>query len=342
MVSIEPAIPEAATQAATPPAEAATPPATVWARKDLLDTDVLSNGEIELVMETADAMTEVRERPVGRVATLRGTTVVTLFYENSTRTRASFEIAAKSLGADVINLSAAGSSVGKGESLIDTVRTIEAVGADILVMRHPSSGAASLAARHTDASVVNGGDGAHAHPTQALLDLYTMRRHTGDLGGRKVVIVGDVLHSRVARSNLWALMAAGAHVTLCGPATLLPRSLRTLPGYEGPGGCEVTSDLGKALLGADVVMALRIQRERQEQGLFPSVREYIRQYQITEERLARANPGALVMHPGPMNEGVEIAPEVAHGLRSVVEEQVTNGVAVRMAILFLMATARRR
>ncbi len=342
MVSIEPAIPEAATQAATPPAEAATPPATVWTRKDLLDTDVLSNGEIELVMETADAMTEVRERPVGRVATLRGTTVVTLFYENSTRTRASFEIAAKSLGADVINLSAAGSSVGKGESLIDTVRTIEAVGADILVMRHPSSGAASLAARHTDASVVNGGDGAHAHPTQALLDLYTMRRHAGDLGGRKVVIVGDVLHSRVARSNLWALMAAGAHVTLCGPATLLPRSLRTLPGYEGPGGCEVTSDLGKALLGADVVMALRIQRERQEQGLFPSVREYIRQYQITEERLARANPGALVMHPGPMNEGVEIAPEVAHGLRSVVKEQVTNGVAVRMAILFLMATARRR
>ena len=154
--------------------------------------------------------------------------------------------------------------------------------------------------------------------------------------------MGDVLHSRVARSNLWALMAAGAHVTLCGPATLLPRSLRTLPGYEGPGGCEVTSDLGKALLGADVVMALRIQLERQEQGLFPSVREYIRQYQITEERLARANPGVLVMHPGPMNEGVEIAPEVAHGLRSVVEEQVTNGVAVRMAILFLMATARRR
>ena len=342
MVSIEPAIPEAATRAATPPAEAATPPATVWTRKDLLDTDVLSNGEIELVMETADAMTEVRERPVGRVATLRGTTVVTLFYENSTRTRASFEIAAKALGADVINLSAAASSVGKGESLIDTVRTIEAVGADILVMRHPSAGAAALAARHTDASVINGGDGAHAHPTQALLDLYTMRRHTGDLAGRRVVIVGDVLHSRVARSNLWALMAAGAQVTLCGPATLLPRTLRTLPGYEGPGGCEVTSDLGEALLGADVVMALRIQRERQEQGLLPSLREYIRHYQITEERLARANPGALVMHPGPMNEGVEIAPEVAHGLRSVVEEQVTNGVAVRMAILYLMATTRRR
>ena len=232
--------------------------------------------------------------------------------------------------------------MGKGESLIDTVRTIEAVGADVVVIRHPSSGAAALAAQHTSASVVNGGDGQHAHPTQALLDLYTMQRHVSDLAGRKVVIVGDVLHSRVARSNLWALMAAGAQVTLCGPATLLPRTLRTLPGYEGPGGCEVTSDLAEALTGADVVMALRIQRERQEQGLLPSLREYIRQYQITEERLALANPGALVMHPGPMNEGVEIAPEVAHGLRSVVEEQVTNGVAVRMAILYLMATARRR
>ena len=342
MVSIEPAAPEAATEAPPLQAEASSEPTATWTRKDLLDTDVLSGEEIGLVLETADAMAEVRERPVGRVATLRGTTVVTLFYENSTRTRASFEIAAKALGADVINLAAAGSSVGKGESLIDTVRTIEAVGADILVMRHPSSGAAALAARHTDASVVNGGDGAHAHPTQALLDLYTMRRHVGDLAGRKVVIVGDVLHSRVARSNLWALMAAGAQVTLCGPATLLPRTLRTLPGHEGPGGCEVTSDLETALLGADVVMALRIQRERQEQGLLPSLREYIRQYQITEERLARANPGALVMHPGPMNEGVEIAPEAAHGLRSVVEEQVTNGVAVRMAILYLMATARPR
>ena len=341
MVSIE-STPPAAMEPAPPVAPAPTVASKVWSRKDLLDTDVLSAEEIDLILETAEAMTEVRQRPVGRVATLRGTTVVTLFYENSTRTRASFEIAAKALGADVINLAAATSSVGKGESLIDTVRTIEAVGADLVVIRHPSSGAAALAAQHTSASVVNGGDGQHAHPTQALLDLYTMQRHVSDLAGRKVVIVGDVLHSRVARSNLWALMAAGAQVTLCGPATLLPHTLRTLPGYEGPGGCEVTSDLAEALTGADVVMALRIQRERQEQGLLPSLREYIRQYQITEERLARANPGALVMHPGPMNEGVEIAPEVAHGLRSVVEEQVTNGVAVRMAILYLMATARRR
>ena len=341
MVSIEPAAPTA-----TEPEERQTPAVAedpaVWVRKDLLDTDTLSSEEIELVLETAAAMAEVRERPVGRVATLRGTTVVTLFYENSTRTRASFEIAAKAMGADVVNLAATGSSVGKGESLVDTVRTIEAVGADLLVIRHPSSGAAALAARHTNASVVNGGDGSHAHPTQALLDLYTMRRHLGDLAGRKVVIVGDILHSRVARSNLWALRAAGAQVTLCGPATLLPRWLRSLPGYEGPGGCEVTTDLGEALTGADVVMALRLQRERQEEGLLPSLREYIRRYQVTEEGLARANPGALVMHPGPMNEGVEIAPEVAHGLRSVVEEQVTNGVAVRMAILYLMATARRR
>ena len=341
MVSIESTQP-AATEAAPAQAQEPAAPASGWTRKDLLDTDVLSAEEIELILETAGAMAEVRERPVSRVATLRGTTVVTLFYENSTRTRASFEIAAKALGADVINLSAATSSVGKGESLVDTVRTIEAVGADVVVMRHPSSGAAALAARHTTASIVNGGDGSHAHPTQALLDLYTMRRHAGDLAGRKVVIVGDVLHSRVARSNLWALLAAGAQVTLCGPATLLPHTLHTLPGHEGPGGCAVTSDLTEALAGADVVMALRIQRERQEQGLLPSLREYIRQYQITEERLARANPGALVMHPGPMNEGVEIAPEVAHGRRSVVEEQVTNGVAVRMAILYLMATARRR
>ena len=318
------------------PAEAAEEAAAGWTRKDLLDTDALSGEEIELVLETAEAMAEVRERPVGRVATLRGTTVVTLFYESSTRTRASFEIAAKALGADVVNLAAAGSSVGKGESLVDTVRTIEAVGADILVLRHPGAGAAALAARHTAASVVNGGDGAHAHPTQALLDLYTMRRHVGDLAGRKVAIVGDILHSRVARSNLWALRAAGARVALCGPPTLLPRSFRNVDG------CEVTSDLGEALRGADVVMALRLQRERQEQGLLPSLREYIRQYQITEARLALANAGALAMHPGPMNEGVEIAPEVAHGLSSVVGEQVANGVAVRMAILYLMATARRR
>jgi aspartate carbamoyltransferase catalytic subunit len=310
-----------------------------WHAKDLLDTDTLTPEEIELVLTTAEAMHEVRSRPIGKVATLRGATVVTLFYEQSTRTRASFEVAAKALGADVVNLTASGSSVEKGESLIDTIRTLEAIGADVVVMRHGKSGAPYLAARHTSASVINGGDGTHAHPTQALLDLFTMRRHVGSLEGKKVVIVGDVLHSRVARSNLWTLMAAGASVTLCGPATLLPH---TLAGQGEHGRCDVTTNFDKALEGADIVMALRIQKERQNSGLIPSLREYIRGYQLNARRLQIANPGALVMHPGPMNEGIEIAPDIAHGLGSVIEEQVTNGVAVRMALLYLITTARAR
>ena len=337
MASAEPVAERAEeTQASEPETP---PPASTWARKDLLDTDVLSSAEIDLILETAEAMAEVRARPMSRVATLRGTTVVTLFYEQSTRTRASFELAAKALGADVVNIASSSSSVEKGESLIDTVRTLEAIGADLLVLRHPSSGAATLASRHTGASVINAGDGLHAHPTQALLDLYTMRRHLDDLRGAKVVIVGDILHSRVARSNLWALHAAGARVVLCGPATLLPRTFSDALASEM---CETSTDLDGAIVDADVVMALRIQRERQEQGLLPSLREYVQRYQVTEERLARAQAGVLVMHPGPMNEGIEIAPDVVHGLRSVVEEQVANGVAVRMAILYLLATARPR
>jgi len=308
-----------------------------WTAKDLLDTDTLSRQDIELILETAQAMAEVRSRPVGKVATLRGATVVTLFYEQSTRTRASFEVAAKALGADVVNLTASGSSVEKGESLIDTVRTLEAIGADIVVMRHGKSGAPYLAARNTRASVINGGDGTHAHPTQALLDLYTMRAHLGPLEGKKVVIVGDIRHSRVARSNIWTLLAEGANVVLCGPATLLPR---TLDGRAEGSSCTVTTDFDRAIEGADVVMALRIQKERQESGLIPSLREYINGYQVNARRLGMAAPGALVMHPGPMNEGIEIAPEVAHGVRSAIEEQVANGVAVRMAILYLLATAR--
>ena len=312
--------------------------ATAWTRKDLLDTDTLSEAELQLIMETAEAMREVRARPVGKVATLRGITVITLFYEQSTRTRASFEVAAKSLGADVVNLTASGSSVEKGETLIDTVRTLEAIGADLVVMRHSKSGAPYLAARNTAAGVINGGDGTHAHPTQALLDLFTMRRHVGDLAGKKVAIVGDILHSRVARSNLWTLLASGADVTLCGPATLLPKTLAEGAG-EG-GRCRVTTRMDEALDGADVVMALRMQKERHDKGLIPSLREYITSYQVNARRLALAKPGALVMHPGPMNEGIEIAPEVAHGLDSVIEEQVANGVAVRMAVLYLMATGR--
>jgi aspartate carbamoyltransferase catalytic subunit len=310
---------------------------TRWQSKDLLDTDTLTAAELELVMETAEAMHEVRSRPMGKVATLRGATVATLFYEQSTRTRASFEVAAKALGADVVNLTATGSSVEKGESLIDTVRTLEAIGTDVIVMRHGSSGAPYLAARHTGASIINGGDGTHGHPTQALLDLFTMRRHIGSLSGKRVVIVGDVLHSRVARSNIWTLMAAGAEVVLCGPATLLPR---TLAGSWEGGSCTVTSNLDAAIQDADVVMALRIQKERQEKGLIPSIREYIRGYQVNAARVAQAKTGALIMHPGPMNEGIELSSEIAHGVASVIEEQVTNGVAVRMAVLYLLATAR--
>lgn len=320
------------------PVETGTQALPAWTRKDLLDTDTLTPEEISLILDTAEGMHEVRSRPVAKVATLRGVTVVTLFYEQSTRTRASFEVAAKALGADVVNLTASGSSVEKGESLIDTVRTLEAIGADILVMRHGKSGAPYLAARNTRAGVINGGDGTHAHPTQALLDLFTMRRHVGDLAGKKVVIVGDVLHSRVARSNLWTLLASGADVTLCGPATLVPRTLDGAASERGR--CTVTTDFDRAIEGADVVMALRMQKERQEKGLIPSLREYIAGYQLNARRLALARPGALVMHPGPMNEGIEIAPDVAHGLASVIEEQVANGVAVRMAILYLMATAR--
>lgn len=291
-------------------------------------------------METTDTMKEVLAREVPRLPTLRGTTVVTLFYENSTRTRASFELAGKVLGADVINLTAGGSSVQKGESLIDTVRTIQAIGADVLIMRHGSSGAPYLAARESNFRVVNAGDGWHAHPTQALLDLYTIRSRLGDVRGRKIVIVGDIAHSRVARSNLWGLTSLGAEVVLCGPPTLLPAGLDGRCDDEASEGhlppVRVEHDLDLAIEGADVVMALRLQGERQQAGLIPTLREYSRLYQVTGERLARAKPGALVMHPGPMNEGVEIAADVAHGARSLIEEQVTNGVAVRMAVLYLL------
>ncbi|HEY8489624.1 MAG TPA: aspartate carbamoyltransferase catalytic subunit [Dehalococcoidia bacterium] len=309
-----------------------------WRHRHVLDLDDFTPEEIRLVLDTADAMKEVLARDVPRVPTLRGCTVATLFYEASTRTRASFELAAKVLGADVINVSASGSSVEKGESLVDTVRTLQAIGVDALVMRHGMSGAPYLAAAHAACAVVNAGDGWHAHPTQALLDLYTMRSRLGDLRGRKVVIVGDITHSRVARSGLWGLTALGAEVVVVGPPTLLPAGLgRPNPEQEaGLPPVRVETDLDRALPGADVVMALRLQLERQQGGYLPSLREYARRYQVNAERLALARPGALVMHPGPMNEGVEIAPDVAHGLQSVVEEQVANGVAVRMAVLYLL------
>lgn len=315
---------------------------TGWHHRHLLDADVLSESDIELVMRTADAMSEVLARPIPKVPALRGTAVTILFYEASTRTRVSFEVAAKNLSADVVNIAAASSSVTKGESLVDTVRTIEALGAHMLVMRHDRSGAPYLAAETFGGSVVNGGDGWHAHPTQALLDLYTLRRRFGgSIAGRKVVILGDILHSRVARSNIWTLTAAGADLWLCGPSTLL----RGFDAWAARGAAgrrfTVTADVGAALRGADVVMALRIQRERMAAGLLPSLREYAARYGLTRERLRAAAPDVVVMHPGPMNEGVEIAADVALDPRSVITEQVANGVAVRMALLYLLTGARR-
>ncbi len=314
--------------------------AQTWTRRHVLDLDDFSADEIALVLETADAMKEVLARDVPRVPALRGTTVVTLFYEASTRTRSSFELAGKVLGADVINITSSGSSVEKGESLIDTVRTLRAIGAHVLVMRHPMSGAPYLASRHCDAQVVNAGDGWHAHPSQGLLDLYTLRGRLGDLRGKRVVIVGDVTHSRVARSDIWGLTKVGAEVVVCGPPTLLPAELGC-PHESGLPEVIVDTDLDRAVSGADAVMALRLQNERMSAGLLPSVREYSRLWQVNEERMARARPGAPVLHPGPMNEGVEISAAVAHGSRSLVEEQVTNGVAVRMALLYLLRRGAR-
>ncbi len=314
---------------------------SAWQRRHLLDLDDVSVDELDLVLQTADTMKEVLSREVPRVPALRGTTIMTLFYENSTRTRASFELAGKVLGADVINVSASASSVSKGESLIDTVKTLQAVGADVIVLRHNRSGAPYLAARHARCSIINAGDGLHAHPTQALLDLLTIRSRIGDVRGKRVVIVGDVLHSRVARSNLWSLTALGADVTVCAPRTLVPVGLEHAPEGTLPP-VRVEIDLDRAIVGADVVMALRMQHERMQGGFVPGVREYSRLYQINAARLARAKPGALVLHPGPMNEGVEISHEVAHGLQSHVEEQVTNGVAVRMAVLWLITRTLSR
>ncbi|HET7028970.1 MAG TPA: aspartate carbamoyltransferase catalytic subunit [Candidatus Limnocylindrales bacterium] len=315
-----------------------------WRHRHLLDVDVLSAADLELVMRTTDAMREVLARPIARVPALRGRNVTLLFYEASTRTRVSFEVAAKNLSADVVNIATASSSVTKGESLTDTVRTLEALGAQLLVIRHAVSGAPALATEVFSGSVLNGGDGWHAHPTQALLDLFTMRSAFGGgegaLAGRKVAILGDVLHSRVARSNIWTLTAAGADLWLCGPATLL----RGFEAWAMRGAAgrrfHVTSSVDEAVRDADVVMALRIQKERMASGLLPSLREYAARYGLTRERLARARPDALVMHPGPMNEGVEIAPDVAVGVQSRIEEQVRNGVAVRMALLYLLAGVR--
>ena len=326
-------------------------------RKDVLDLDDFSAEELTEVLDTAVSMKEVLARPIKRVPPLRGKTIVNCFYEASTRTRVSFELAAKNLSADVVNITASGSSVEKGETLIDTTRTLQALGADMVIIRHPHSGAPNLVARELSASVINAGDGWHAHPTQGLLDLFTVREKLGSLDGKKVVIVGDVMHSRVARSDIWGFTTLGAQVVLCGPPTLIPPGIETAVaegirrkgnGSNGTGNgahkehaaVRVQYDLDKACEDADVLMALRIQKERQDAAFFPSLREYSRLYAVNRARLARAKHGALVMHPGPMNEGIEIAPDVAYGAQSVIEAQVTNGVAVRMALLYLLAGGR--
>ena len=310
-----------------------------WRRRHVLDLDDFSRGEIETVLASAQGMSEVLHRDIKKVPALRGRVVVTLFYEASTRTRISFEEAGKILSADVINMSESGSSAEKGESLLNTGLTIQAMGVDIIVVRHPHSGAPYLLAQHLDkVGIINAGDGIHAHPTQSLLDLYTVQEKRGSLEGLKVVMVGDVLHSRVARSNIWGFAKMGANVVLCGPSTLLPLDmLRAANNGSGAGplsSVSIDTNLDRAIEGADVVMALRLQAERQNGGFLPSIREYIRRWQVTDARLSRANSQAMVMHPGPMNEGIEISSSIAHGSSSVIEQQVTNGVAIRMALLY--------
>jgi aspartate carbamoyltransferase catalytic subunit len=299
-------------------------------KKDLLGIDDLSREEIYRVLDTAEAMREIGERPIKKVPTLRGKTVVNLFYEPSTRTRTSFEIAEKRLSADTLNIAVASSSVLKGETLADTALNIEAMAPDIIVLRHASSGAPHLLARICKSRIVNAGDGMHEHPTQALLDAFTIRQHKGRIEGLKVVIVGDLLHSRVLRSNVLLLKKLGADVWVCGPRTLVPRGIEQL-------GVEVRTSIDEAVRDADVVMMLRIQQERMQGAYFPSLREYFTVFGLTEERVARARPDVIIMHPGPMNRGVEIASEVADGRYSVILEQVANGVAVRMAVLYLLA-----
>jgi aspartate carbamoyltransferase catalytic subunit len=298
--------------------------------RHLLGIADLSADEIALILDTADAMKEVAERPIKKVPALRGHTVLNLFYEPSTRTRTSFEIAEKRLSADTLNIAVSTSSVVKGETLVDTALNLEAMQPDMIVMRHASSGACHLLARICKARIINAGDGMHEHPTQALLDAYTIREHKGRVSGLKVAIVGDLLHSRVLRSNVLLLGKLGADVWACAPPTLVPPGLAQL-------GVTVTTSIDEAVEAADVVMMLRIQLERMQGNFFPSLREYFTVFGMTRERMRRAKPDALIMHPGPMNRGVEIASDVADGPYSVILEQVTNGVAVRMAVLYLLA-----
>ncbi|RLD16182.1 MAG: aspartate carbamoyltransferase [Caldiserica bacterium] len=299
-------------------------------RKDLLGLEELSKEEIELILDTAIPMKELFTRTVKKVPTLRGKTVVILFYEPSTRTRVSFELAAKRLSADTVNISTSASSVVKGESLIDTAKTIQALGADFIVIRHPNSGAPHILSKYVSCSVINAGDGMHEHPTQGLLDLFTIREKKGRIGGLKVGIVGDILHSRVARSNIWGLKKMGAEVYVIGPATLIPKDIESF-------GVKVYYKIEDVIDELDVINILRIQKERQKEHLFPSLEEYSEIFGVNFEKMKKAKKDLLIMHPGPMNRGVEISGDVADSENSTILEQVTNGVAIRMAVLYLLS-----
>ncbi len=300
-----------------------------WHRKHLLDIERLSAEEITTVLDTAREFKAVGERAIKKVPALQGKTVVNFFVEPSTRTRVSFELSAKRLSADIINFSVDASSFQKGESLKDTARTLEALNADVIVIRHKAAGAPHFLARFLNAHVVNAGDGAHEHPTQALLDTFTIREKKGEISGLNVTILGDILYSRVARSNIWALRKLGANITLCGPSTLVPKVFEQM-------GCRVTYDLDEALADADVINLLRIQHERQRKTMFPSIGEYASLFGLNRSRLAKTKPDAMIMHPGPMNRGVEIESEIADCPRAVILEQVTNGIAIRMSVLYLV------
>ena len=300
-----------------------------WTKKDLLGLEYLTAEEILTILDTARGFSEISTRTIKKVPALRGKTVVNLFYESSTRTRASFELAEKRLSADIVNMNVSVSSVTKGETLLDTVKNLCAYKIDVIVIRHSVSGSPLYLARNIEASVVNAGDGTHEHPTQALLDMFTLRERLGDLRGKHVVIVGDIAHSRVARSNIWGLTKLGARVTVAGPPTLVPREIERM-------GAAVSYDLATAIRGADAINMLRIQQEREQKSLFPSLREYSKLFGLDEEKVRDLPGGVLVMHPGPINRGVELSSAVADGSRSVILEQVTNGLAVRMAVLFLV------
>lgn len=298
-------------------------------KKDILDMESLSVGEIQCILDTAETLKEISTRPIKKVPTLRGKTVIHFFYEPSTRTRTSFEIAAKRLSADTVSISASTSSIVKGETLVDTAKNLEAMNPDAIVVRHRAAGAPHMLARLVQASVINAGDGMHAHPTQALLDMMTVREKKGSIAGLRIAIIGDVAHSRVARSNIVGFVKMGAEVILAGPPTMIPIGVETM-------GALVRYHVQEAIKDADVVMVLRIQKERQQAFVFPSEREYAQCYGLTQDKLAGAKENVLIMHPGPINRGVEIAPEVAEGPYSVILEQVANGVAIRMALLYLL------